>query len=314
MEFRTEIEIGKATFNINHKSKIMFLGSCFTENIGNILEKYKFNLDINPFGILYNPLSVKKSLEILMNKQIFEEGDLVKKEGIWHSFSHHSRFSGLDKNQVLENINERINNSSEFLHKADYLFITFGTAWTYFLEENKEVASNCHKFPAKDFTRKLIDVDFIVSEMELILGKLLAQNKNLKTIFTVSPVRHWKDGANGNQISKATLLLAIEKLKKKYTSVSYFPSYELVIDDLRDYRFYAEDMLHPNDLAVKYIFEKFAKCYFNSSTQETNKEIEQINRGLAHRPFNPNSENHQKFLKKLSEKIEKLKIENNIKL
>ena len=308
MKFRTEIKIKKASFDINHKSKIMFLGSCFTENIGNILKKYKFNIDINPFGILYNPLSVKKSLEILLNNETFSESDLVKRDDIWHSFSHHSRFSGIKKTEVLENINTQLAVSSEFLRKANYLFITFGTAWTYFLKEDNEVVSNCHKFPAKDFERKLIEIDFIVSEMKSILDKLLAQNKNLKIIFTVSPIRHWKDGANGNQISKATLLLAIQKLRKEYYSASYFPSYELVIDDLRDYRFYADDMLHPNDLAVEYIREKFAECYFSSSTKEINKEIVAISKAESHRPFNPNSESHQKFLQKLNKRIEKLQL------
>ena len=308
MKFRTEIEIKKALFDINHKSKIMFLGSCFTENIGRILEKAKFKVDINPFGILYNPLSVKKSLEILLNNQTFVEDDLVKRDDVWHSFSHHSRFSGLKKTEVLENINTQLAISSEFLRDADYLFITFGTAWTYFLNKNNEVASNCHKFPANDFTRKLITIDFIVSEMNLILEKLLLQNKNLKIIFTVSPVRHWKDGANGNQISKATLLLAIESLKKQCENISYFPSYELVIDDLRDYRFYADDMLHPNNLAVEYIKEKFADCYFSDSTKEINKEIEAILRAKAHRPFNPNSENHQRFLQKLNKRIDDLRL------
>lgn len=306
MKFRTEIEIEKASFDINHKSKIMFLGSCFTENIGNILEEHKFKVDINPFGILYNPLSVAKSLEILTEKSSLTPQSLVEKDGVWHSRFHHSRFSGTDKQGVLDNINKRLAISSEFLCQTDYLFITFGTAWTYFLKESEQVVANCHKFPAKDFTRKLISVDAIVSRMKTALDKLFSLNKHLKIIFTVSPVRHWKDGANGNQISKSILLLAIEDLKKQYKTASYFPSYELVIDDLRDYRFYAEDMLHPNDLAVKYIFGKFSDCYFNSSTKEINKEIEKINRGLAHRPFNPNSENHQKFLKKLNERLEKL--------
>jgi len=303
MKFRTEINIQKADFEINHNSKILFLGSCFTENMGHELERLKFNVDINPFGILYNPLSVTSSLEHLITSKLFTESDLIQNNELWHSFSHHSRFSGLDKKETLTNINERLSYSSEFLRQAEYIFITFGTAWVYFLKDTNKVVSNCHKFPDSIFERKLLEVEDVISETQLFIDKLAAINPQLKIIFTVSPVRHWKDGANGNQISKATLILAIEKLRKTNTLVFYFPSYELVLDDLRDYRFFANDMLHPNELAIKYIFEKFARTYFSEETTNLNKEIETVLTAQTHRAFNPNSEAHQKFLRKLELKI-----------
>lgn len=306
MKFRTEVTIEKGDFEINHQSKILFLGSCFAENIGNMLEKSRFRTDINPFGILYNPLSVKKSIEYLLSNKQFTMGDLVRNEGIWHSFAHHGRFSGENAEEVLTAINNRIQFSTQFLLDSYYLFITLGSAWVYFLKSTGDVVSNCHKFQNSIFDRTLISVETIVNELFEVLTLLLQHNPKLKIIFTVSPVRHWKDGANGNQLSKASLLLAISALQKKMPQISYFPAYELVIDDLRDYRFYADDLLHPNTQAVEYIYEKFAACYFSKQTNELNEEILSIERGKAHKPFNPNTENHQLFLQKLNTKIENL--------
>lgn len=306
MKFRTEVTIEKGDFEINHQSKILFLGSCFAENIGNMLEKSRFRTDINPFGILYNPLSVKKSIEYLLSNKQFTMNDLVRNEGIWHSFAHHGRFSGENAEEVLTAINNRIQFSTQFLLDSYYLFITLGSAWVYFLKSTDDVVSNCHKFQNSIFDRTLISVETIVNELFEVLTLLLQHNPKLKIIFTVSPVRHWKDGANGNQLSKASLLLAISALQKKMPQISYFPAYELVIDDLRDYRFYADDLLHPNTQAVEYIYEKFAACYFSKQTNDLNEEILSIERGKAHKPFNPNTENHQLFLQKLNTKIENL--------
>ncbi len=306
MKFRTEVTIEKGDFEINHQSKILFLGSCFAENIGNMLEKSRFRTDINPFGILYNPLSVKKSIEYLLSNKQFTMNDLVRNEGIWHSFAHHGRFSGENAEEVLTAINNRIQFSTQFLLDSYYLFITLGSAWVYFLKSTGDVVSNCHKFQNSIFDRTLISVETIVNELFEVLTLLLQHNPKLKIIFTVSPVRHWKDGANGNQLSKASLLLAISALQKKMPQISYFPAYELVIDDLRDYRFYADDLLHPNTQAVEYIYEKFAACYFSKQTNDLNEEILSIERGKAHKPFNPNTENHQLFLQKLNTKIENL--------
>lgn len=306
MKFRTEVTIEKGDFEINHQSKILFLGSCFAENIGNMLEKSRFRTDINPFGILYNPLSVKKSIEYLLSNKQFTMNDLVRNEGIWHSFAHHGRFSGENAEEVLAAINNRIQFSTQFLLDSYYLFITLGSAWVYFLKSTGDVVSNCHKFQNSIFDRTLISVETIVNELFEVLTLLLQHNPKLKIIFTVSPVRHWKDGANGNQLSKASLLLAISALQKKMPQISYFPAYELVIDDLRDYRFYADDLLHPNTQAVEYIYEKFAACYFSKQTNELNEEIQSIESAKAHKPFNPNTENHQLFLQKLNTKIENL--------
>lgn len=307
MRFRTEIQIPPSEHQITHQTKCLFVGSCFAENMSGELEKRKFKVETNPFGILYNPLSVKEGLEILINKRVFTSSDLIKREGLWHSFMHHSRFSGTNKNEVVSKINERISNASEFLRQADYLFITFGTAWVYFLKANKQLVANCHKFPAKVFNRKLLSVETVVEEYIKLFEKLFSFNDKLKIVFTVSPVRHWKDGANGNQISKATLLLGMDKLVNEFPSTSYFPSYELVLDDLRDYRFFEEDLVHPNRLAVNYIFEKFSDVYFSDSTKVLLKKIEKVERGLQHRPFNSKAEEYKKFREKLEQHIQELK-------
>jgi len=304
MKFRTEVIIENAGFEVNHQSNILFLGSCFAENIGTMLEKSRFKTDINPFGILYNPLSIAQSIDFLFTNKQFSINDLVNHEGVWHSFSHHSRFSGLNAEEVLETMNKRMQVSADFLRKTDYLFITLGTAWVYFLKQTGKVVSNCHKLHNNIFTRELTSVEKIVNELSKQLEQLLILNKKLRIIFTVSPVRHWKDGALGNQLSKATLLLAINALQKQFSRVSYFPAYEIVMDDLRDYRFYADDLLHPNSQAIEYIYEKFASCYFSKETNELNAEIQAVERAKAHRPFNPTTQNHQTFLDKLNKRIE----------
>ncbi len=308
MKFRTEIIIEKAAFDLNLNNKILFLGSCFTENIGNKLKINWFETQINPFGIIYNPFSVKKSLDLLIENKPFEISDLINQNGLWHSFSHHSRFSGIDANEVLENINETLHSSAIFLQKADYLFITFGTAWVYFWQQTGSVVSNCHKLDPKHFKREILDVETITSELSQTFDFLHQFNHSLKIIFTVSPVRHWKDGANGNQLSKATLFLAIEQLKKKYPFIFYFPAYEILMDDLRDYRFYADDLLHPNPLAINYIYEKFSQHYFNAQTQNLLKQIESIERAKAHKPFNLETEEYEAFRLQLQYKEENLKV------
>lgn len=306
--FRTEIKLEKSDFRISHIDKLMFIGSCFTENIGKKLENFKFNIDINPFGILYNPISVKSGLDILLSGKDFTEKDIFYKNELWNSFYHHSRFSHFDKNIALDQINQRINQSKEFITTADYLFITFGTAWVYLYNKTNKIVSNCHKIPAKEFTRKRLSVHEIVHEYKLLIDKLITINQKLKIIFTVSPVRHWKDGAHGNQLSKATLLLTIDELCQKYDNIAYFPSYEMLMDDLRDYRFYNEDMLHPNDLAVKYIWTKFSDTYFNENTQKLIKHIEKINKAVQHRVINLKSEQYQKFLLSNIKQIKNLNI------
>lgn len=298
MSFFTEINIPEFPWKIDYSKNILFFGSCFSENIGQKLADLKFSVDMNPFGILYNPESIANSLKILLKKRKFTENELFKDHGLWNSFHHHSRFSDVDKKVALEKINSRISSSSEFLKKADFLIITFGTAWVYELKRTGKIVSNCHKVPASEFKRYRLGVSEITETYRELLEKIWETNPGLKVIFTVSPIRHWKDGAVENQVSKATLLLAVDRLKNGFGEqvCSYFPAYELMMDELRDYRFYAEDMLHISPVAVDYIFDRFCNSIISKETQNISKKVEKIRKAIEHRPVNVKSIEYKKFL------------------
>ena len=291
MPFFTEIKIPEFPWKMDYSKSMMLIGSCFSENIGQKLIDLKFGIDMNPFGIVYNPESIANSLQILLEKQIFTESDLFQDQGIWSSFYHHSRFSDVDQKAVLEKINNRISSSNEFLKKADFLIITFGTSWVYELKKTGKIVSNCHKIRASEFTRFRLGVSEIAVKWSDLLKKLWQLNPNLKLIFTVSPIRHWKDGAVENQLSKATLLLAIDQLISIFgnQNLRYFPSYEIMMDELRDYRFYAEDMLHLSSVAVDHIFERFSQSMITDETKKISEQVSKIIRATQHRPFNPKS-------------------------
>lgn len=305
--FRTAIDIKSEDKPIDYSSNVLFLGSCFAENMGAKLVQNKFQTLINPFGILYNPHSIANSLEILVKKELFTEHDLFEDKGVWNSFSHHSRFSDTDKTRCLENINQQIELGANFLKKADYLIITFGTAWVYQLKKTGNVVSNCHKVAAKEFERVRLTEQDIVERINWVFETLQRENPELKIILTVSPVRHIKDGLVENQLSKATLLLATHKLVSEFEKVSYFPSYEIMMDDLRDYRFYADDMVHPSNVAIEYIWEKFKISWIEPKVYEAMNEIAKIQQAVNHRPFFPETESHQLFIKRQLDSIKKLR-------
>lgn len=304
--FRTIIQPEPSKNRIDYHSPVLFLGSCFTENIGNKMIDLKFPVLINPFGVLYNPVSVRQSIEILLDKRNFKESDLSFYNNQWYSFYHDTEFSNTDKNECLNNINHKLNEAREHLEKVKYIIITFGTAWVYEYIESAKVVSNCHKIPAKKFRRFKLGVEDIFVNWAKLINRIEDFNPDLKIIFTVSPVRHWKDGAVQNQLSKSTLILAINQLMKIFDQVEYFPSYEIMMDDLRDYRFYADDMLHPSKVAIDYIWENFSETYFDSETKNTIKEVEKIVQAYNHRPLNPNTNNHTNFKESTLNKINEL--------
>ena len=308
MSFTTEINIPEFPSKFDYSKSMMFMGSCFSENIGQKLIDLKFPIDLNPFGILYNPQSIANSLKLLIDKQEFFEYDLFQDQGLWNSFYHHSSFSDVDIEVVLKAINSRIETSHQFLKDADFLILTFGTAWAYMLENSKQVVSNCHKVPAEHFHRVRLGVHEIVEAYRSLLEELWAFNPKLKIVFTVSPIRHWKDGAIENQVSKATLILAIDQLRKTFDEkvCSYFPAYELMMDELRDYRYYAADMLHLTDVAINYIFERFQTTMISQDSVLFSKSIAKIRKSMQHRPFNINSEEYRKFLEANIQEISKL--------
>ena len=308
MPFTTEVFIPESSSKIDYSKGVMFLGSCFSNNVGQKLSGLKFPVDINPFGVLYNPVSIANSLKFLLDKQKFFEYDLFQDQGLWNSFNHHSSFSDPDLEKVLDKINGRIESSHQFLKNAEFLVITFGTAWAFQLENSKQIVSNCHKVPASFFTRVRLSSHEIVEAYRLLIEELWALNPKLKIIFTVSPIRHWKDGAIENQVSKATLILSIDKLCRifKDRQCSYFPAYEIVMDELRDYRYYAADMLHLSEVAIDYIFEKFQSAFISQESLLFAKSIEKIHKAMEHRPFNSDSQEYVKFLETNIQEINKL--------
>lgn len=308
MEFATRITIPKATFTFSYTDPVVLIGSCFAENIGHRLQGARFAVDLNPFGILYNPASVSGAVRRLLDPKRYTAKDLFYRDSLYHSFDHHSRFSSSSETGCLQQINDRLEISSLYFQKAKRLIITFGTAFAYCLPNDGRIVSNCHKLPEKQFARSRLSPEQITTDWKTLLRSVWERNPDLKVLFTVSPIRHWKDGAHANQLSKATLLLAIEALQTEFPEqTDYFPAYELVIDELRDYRFYADDMLHPSPLAVEYIWQRFIENRLSPEASLLLKEWEEIQKALNHKPFQPDSEAYKQFLLQTLLKMERIR-------
>jgi hypothetical protein len=308
MKLITEVALPEYPFKMDHQNPILLMGSCFTENIGRQLERYSFPICINPFGVIYNPFSVQKGLESLMYKKTYTEEDLHKHNDLWFSFDHYTGFSSPDREQFLEKINHSLMSAKTLLREAGFLILTWGTSWVYSYNKTGQVVCNCHKIPAKEFTRSRLSSDEIVAAYERLLTQLFEFNSKLKVIYTVSPVRHWKDGAHGNQLSKASLLLAGDTLENRFPDrFLYFPSYEIVMDELRDYRFYADDMLHTNEQSTAYIWEKFRQVLISESSEVIIRDLEPILRMQEHRPMSTGSKAQQQMEEQLAEKIRTFK-------
>lgn len=307
--FRTIVDIKPSPEKISYESKIMTLGSCFSEHIGKKLKTAYFNTEVNPFGVLFNPVSVRNSINLLLENKVFSENDIFKHGSMWHSFNHSSLYSATTAEECLLNINVKMRAGVESLQHVDYLLITLGTAWVFEDVETGKVVSNCHKLPASRFVRRRLSVQDIVGECIALLHKLKILYPNLKIIYTVSPIRHWKDGAHENNLSKSTLLLAVDAFQKLFQNVHYFPAYEIMLDELRDYRFFATDMLHPSELAVDYIWQRFSETYFNQKTSQLKKRLESISNQMAHRPIHPNSIEHSFFTYNLEQQKSQLRME-----
>ncbi len=303
--FRTIVDVPQQDDRIKtgYEDTTLWMGSCFAENIGGKMKRMKFPAEVNPFGVIYNPVSVGNSLRILLEKRFFTKDHLNYHNGRWYSFNHHTSFSSTDADKCLERINRSTEKGSEALKKSGYLFITFGTARVYEFRETGEVVSNCHKLPAKNFDRYLLSIEEIVERYKKLFEKLRLFNPGINIVLTVSPVRHWKDGPAGNQVSKSVLILAVQKLIEMFGFVQYFPAYEIVMDDLRDYRFYEKDMLHINSQAIEYIWEKFSTTFILHEAHLVMREVEKILQGLGHKPFDPSSESYRDFLQQIERQI-----------
>ena len=307
MNFQTSVELPAGMPSVSHADHILLMGSCFAENIGRQLMDAGFQLDLNPFGILYNPLSVSSALrEIIRNKE-FNKQDLFAYKDLWHSPMHHGSFSAFTPEETLNTINSRLHHAYKKQPELNWLMVTMGTAYVYKQKESGQVVANCHQLPESHFLRYRLSVEEIVEDYTALITEMSARNPELKWLFTVSPIRHIRDGMHAHQLSKSTLLLAIDRLMQRYPQVTcYFPSYEIVLDELRDYRFYADDMVHPSTLTVNYLWERFSETFFTPETQSLIKECETIRKAIAHKPFHPESEEHKRFLGQIVLKIERL--------
>ncbi|MDP2542352.1 GSCFA domain-containing protein [Tenacibaculum discolor] len=307
MNFQTQIPLTKQKHNqISYQSNLLLLGSCFSENIGNKLDYYKFQSKQNPFGILFHPKAIENLIIKALNKEKYTDKDVFFHNERWHTFEAHSSLSAINKNELLNSLNLSIQQTFEQLLNTTHLIITLGTAWVYREITSDTIVANCHKVAQKKFLKELLSVDEISESLKAINSLVKSVNKNISVIYTVSPVRHLKDGFIENQRSKAHLLLAIHEVVEPRSAIYYFPSYEIMMDELRDYRFYNEDMIHPNQTAINYIWKKFKEVWIAEGSYQTMQQVDTIQRGLNHKPFNPNSEAHQLFLKKLQQKKETL--------
>lgn len=307
MKFRTEITPSNPGFFLQHTQKIFSIGSCFATAMSERLQFHKFSVLSNPFGNLFNVVSIENALIRIYSNDLYSEEELLHFNGMYHSWDHHGSFSSPKKEEILLNINETITQANSFLQDTDVVILTLGSSFVYFLNEWEIPVANCHKVPQNRFSKKLTSLEDTVSVLQSCMNVLRdISRKDLKFICTVSPVRHIKDGIIENQRSKSILVEALHRIQEEFSEVYYFPSYEMVVDDLRDYRFYKEDMAHPSAEAEQYIWEKFSETFFTATTQQLNKEIESIQQQLLHKPLFPDSEAHLQSQKKLEEKIRQL--------
>lgn len=286
MEFRTKIEVSRKLLRLDHSDRMVLIGSCFADNIGGKLAEGHFDCCVNPFGTLYNPLSVGEALRQIVGRRVYGPADreVFETEGVFHSWMHHTRFSADTAAELTGNINAAISEAHEALRKCKLLIVTLGSAYVYRLKTDGKVVANCHKVKESEFERSRLSVGEVVDEWMPLLGQLRQLNPDMKVMFTVSPIRHKRDGLHANQLSKSVLLLAVDELCQRCPEMClYFPAYEIVMDELRDYRFYADDMVHPSTMAVEYIWERFSEAFFDSVTREKAAEWRKHEARLRHR-------------------------------
>jgi hypothetical protein len=301
--FRTEVPVPSFPFKMDHNSHVTLLGSCFAENIGNLLQQHKIPVLINPFGILFNPFSIVNALERMINHRAYTADELIQRDEVFLSLDHHGRFNHRTAGETLDAINTSLRMGSEALRKSSVIFITLGSAWVYRHRSSGHIVANCHKLPGADFEKQLLGYQDVHLSLRQVPQFLKANKVQAEVIFTVSPVRHWKEGAIGNQRSKAILLAAIHEVVQEYDQCHYFPAYEVMMDDLRDYRFYATDMIHPTAQAIDYVWQKFQLALFTEECRIICREVNSVVEAAQHRPMDPESNSFQRFIKKQLEII-----------
>lgn len=313
MNFRLELTVKPFPATINIRDRVALMGSCFTDHMSTRLHSMKFSVLENPNGIIFNPVSIEKAIESYINGKVYSDNDLFYFNELWNSWSFHGKFSLPSQEDCLKGINDSVRHAHEFLKNANWLILTLGSSFVYELKDDAmggaigEVAANCHKVPANHFVHRMLSLQETAGSLQRSIDAIRSVNPSIKIIFTVSPVRHYREGLIENNRSKSTLHLAVHQILQANEQVFYFPSYELIIDDLRDYRFYAEDLVHPNHAATQYVWEKFSSSFIDEETNTLMTQLEQLRIGMLHRPHHPESVLHKKFLRSMFEKTEQLK-------
>nr|WP_288936152.1 GSCFA domain-containing protein [uncultured Allomuricauda sp.] len=302
MKLQTTILLEKASNPIDYQSRLLLMGSCFVENMGEKLNYFKFQQFQNPFGILFHPLAIENLIQRAIARKMYQQSEIFEQDGIWRCFDAHSELRSAFSDELLRLLNLRLEETKKSLETSSHIIITLGTAWVYEHQTSGKIVANCHKVSQKQFTKKLLSLGEIEGSLDHILKLIQKVNPKAQIIFTISPVRHLKDGFVKNQRSKAQLITALHQIINGH-NVPYFPSYEIMMDELRDYRFYGKDMVHPNELAVDYIWERFKWVWISKKIYPVMHEVDAVQKGLLHRPFNPDSEAHQKFKTSLGTKI-----------
>ena len=311
LKFKLTLASKRSENSIGYRDQLFLIGSCFSENMGAKLNTHLFKVFENPHGVLFNPISVAQSLSDCINHKQYAEADLFQLNEVWNSWNHHSRYSGITPKDAVEKINNSITKAHSFLKTADHIVITLGSAWVYQLNSQSpftagQVVANNHKAPAAWFDKALMKPDALVLLLNKMVKDLLQFNAHLQIIFTISPVRHLREGLVENNRSKAVLIQAVHEIVDSTENTAYFPSYEYVIDDLRDYRFYAEDLVHPNYAASNYVWEKWVETYMNEETQGIMKQVAELQLAMQHKPFFAGSTQHKEFLQNCIAKSERL--------
>ena len=305
--FRTALTSYTSNISISLTDKILTLGSCFSDAIGGQLNASKISSAVNPYGVIYNPDSLHKVIRYTTLSQVPSKNTYVQREDVFLNYDFHSELSSLDKHNLQERLRIIIETTNSFLKKTQWLIITYGTAWVYERNDTGEIVANCHKMPQGEFTKLLLTQKKILESFESMYEGLKSINPNINIILTVSPVRHLKDTLELNSVSKSILRTACHTLTEQYKDVDYFPAYEIMMDDLRDYRFYKSDMIHPTEAAEEYIWQKFGEKYFDGKLKAFLIRWKEIKLALAHKPFHPSSKAHQQFLLETLKKLEELK-------
>ncbi len=309
--FRTEVTVIPRP-PIDHQQVIITTGSCFSDAIGNRLVENKFDTSVNPFGTSYNPISIHRTLTMACDPSTLSTESFTSREGTWFHYDFHSQFNGETRDALAEKLERRVEEARSWLARADVILITYGTAWVFRKVDTQQIVANCHKQPAAQFQKQLLSVSEITEDFERLLAQVRSLRPNLRVILTLSPVRHTKDTLELNQVSKSILRQAIFQITERNPAIEYFPAYEIMLDDLRDYRFYASDLIHPSDLAIDYIWDKFIQAYFNSTTKNLCERWQKVRRSMQHRPFHPRTEGYRLFLSSVVRDLDELKNSLNV--